>query len=89
VWRHDGRELFYLGPNDEIMALDFTPGTAQPSATPRQLFRIQLNDLARLVYSPFEVSPDGQRFLLNVPESPPAQLFYVRGVEKWLAGMEH
>jgi dipeptidyl aminopeptidase/acylaminoacyl peptidase len=85
AWRRDGRELFYLGPNDEMMAVEITPGMSQPAGTPKQLFRIPLNDITRSFASPFDVAPDGERFLLNVPETP-SPLFYVRGLEQWLAG---
>jgi len=61
-WRRDGKELFYVGPGDEFMAVrveakggDFSPGEARP------LFRESLAAVA----SPYDVSPDGQRFLVN------------------------
>jgi (2S)-methylsuccinyl-CoA dehydrogenase len=68
-----------------MMAVEITTGTVQPAGTPKQLFRIPLNDITRSFASPFDVAPDGERFLLNVPETP-SPLFYVRGLEQWLAG---
>lgn len=84
AWRRDGRELFYLGPNDEIMAVEMTPH-GEPSGPPKQLFRIPLNDITRGFTSPYDVTPDGQRFLLNIPEAP-EPLLYISGLEHWLAG---
>jgi len=65
----DGRELFFLGPNDEMMAVEMT-GAGRPASAPTRLFRIPLNDITRVFESPYDVAPDGQRFLLNVPEMP-------------------
>jgi serine/threonine protein kinase len=84
TWRRDGRELFYLGPNDEMMAVDMAPGAVQPTGLPKQLFRIPLNVFTHVPFAPYDVAPDGQRFLLNLPETP-TPLFYIRGVEQWLA----
>jgi Tol biopolymer transport system component len=82
AWRGDGRELFYLGPQDEIFAVDIeTSGNVIQAGEPRLLFRIPLNDITRNAYPPYAVSPDGQRFLLNVPEAPSA-LLYIRGIRQ-------
>jgi hypothetical protein len=79
-WRQDGDELFYLGPADEIMSVAMTrsPAGIVP-AKPRQLFRIPLNDVTREIFPPYAVSPDGQRFLLNVPDRIPS-LFVLQGL---------
>ncbi len=60
-WRADGKELFYLGEDNMIRAVEvdgrseaFTVGTVKP------LFRASV---ARRVSS-YDVTPDGQRFLL-------------------------
>ena len=84
TWRRDGRELFYIGPNDEMMAVDIAPGAVQPTGLPKQLFRIPLNVFTHVPFAPYDVAPDGQRFLVNLPETP-TPLFYIRGVEQWLA----
>jgi hypothetical protein len=70
-WRSDGHELYFLGPNDELMSAEVSDdgGTLRIGA-PTQLFRIALNDIVRDFVSPYEPAPDGQRFLLNVPDSP-------------------
>jgi len=48
-----------------------------------RLFRIPLNDITTGFVSPFDVSPDGQRFLLNVPDAP-SPLLYIRGFQRLL-----
>src|SRR5262249_7496706 len=61
-WGAGGRELFYLSPENKLMVVNLKLGadSVQPS-DPRELF--PLPDLASSV-SPYEASPDGQRFLV-------------------------
>jgi len=47
---------------------------------PQRLFRIPLNDITRRGFPPYGVSPDGQRFLLNVPDRP-TPLFFLQGLK--------
>ena len=67
-WRQDGKEMYYLTSNWEVMAVDVTP-TGQ-TGTPRLLFK-----LPGPTGNPREwvrnVSRDGQRFVftINVPVS--------------------
>jgi serine/threonine protein kinase/Tol biopolymer transport system component len=62
-WRRDGRELFYRARSGAIMSVDvtFADGQVQTSI-PRQLF---LPSTA--VNLAWDVTPDGQRFLLALP----------------------
>jgi eukaryotic-like serine/threonine-protein kinase len=79
-WRRDGNELFFLDPGDDVMAVSLTrSGAMIAPAKPQRLFRIPLNDITRNSYPPFGISPDGQRFLLNVPDRP-TPLFYLQGL---------
>ena len=57
LWRGDGKELFYIGPDGMATALEFHAGTPKP------LFRVP----AGLLF--WDVSPDGKRFLMPVPGS--------------------
>jgi hypothetical protein len=54
-WRGDGKELYFIGPNKSLMAVD----PADDRATPKQLFR--------LPGVGFEPSRDGQRFVIDRP----------------------
>jgi len=62
-WRRDGKELFYLAPDNTLMAaaVDGENATFQVRAV-RPLFNAPL-DLDENLY-PYDVSPDGQRFLM-------------------------
>ena len=61
VWRADGRELFYLSNDHQVMAVTIQTADGAPGI-PLPLFRVP--DLTRL----FTVTNDGQRFLVVAPE---------------------
>ena len=82
LWRHDGNELFFLDPGDDVMAVSLTrSGPTIVPGKPQRLFRIPLNDITRGSWAPYGVTPDGQRFLLNVPDRP-TPLFYLQGLRE-------
>ena len=84
IWRRDGKEIYYVDPDGAIMMVPVktAAGTLSVGAATR-LFRIPLNDITSGFVSPFDVSPDGQRFLLNVPDAP-SSLLYIRGFQRLL-----
>jgi len=67
AWRHDGKELFYLSPDDKMIAVEVNTGSGEFQAgAPQPLFQ------AQLVQGPswrnrYVVSADGQRFLTLTP----------------------
>ena len=61
-WRGDGKELFFVSPDAEMMAVDMTLDPVNSPAVPHKLFQLKSadpNDLAN-----YDVRPDGQRFLI-------------------------
>jgi Tol biopolymer transport system component len=65
-WSPDGRELYYLPADGKLMAVGVKLGADSPApSTPRELFA--LRGVARLNTSPYAVSPDGKRFLVQTP----------------------
>lgn len=62
-WSPDGRELFYLSPGLKLMQVSLKrgPDSIEPSA-PRELFVLPT---ANDGYCPYEIAPDGQRFLVR------------------------
>jgi Tol biopolymer transport system component len=63
-WSPDSRELFYMAPDDKLMAVSLKLGTDSVEASvPRELFTIGWNQI--VPGSPYEVAPDGQRFLVR------------------------
>ena len=72
-WRRDGRELFYIGLDNRLMAVPFTwSGGRFETGRPSPLFTLQ----AGVTYGGFEPSPDGQRFLtvVSVSEASPVSV---------------
>ena len=69
VWRADGKELYYLG-SDGILhaAVVNTKGNEFEVENSRALFAIRFASIS----CPFDVSPDGQRFLFAVPPEIPS-----------------
>jgi hypothetical protein len=63
AWGPGGRELYYLAPDNKLMAVNLKLGadSAEPSA-PRELFTVPSDDTP---YSPYDVASDGQRFLVR------------------------
>ena len=62
IWRGDGRELFYRSADGKLIsvAIDTTDGFQ--AGSPEVLFELPVHGLLH-----FEVSADGQRFLLEIP----------------------
>jgi Tol biopolymer transport system component len=73
-WRRDGKELFYLSPDNQLMSVAVKSQPVFAAAAPRPLF-----PLGRLS-SQYDVAPDGQRFLFFVSEreapAPPISLVF-------------
>ncbi len=66
-WRRDGKELFYLAPNQTLMAVGVTsnPTTLEVSP-PKALFatRVKWMEIQAVAHH-YAAAPDGQRFLIN------------------------
>jgi Tol biopolymer transport system component len=64
-WRGDGRELFYVGLDGTMMALDAQPSDEPHAGMPHPLFKTDVMPLFQT--EQYEVSADGQRFLVMKP----------------------
>jgi Tol biopolymer transport system component len=65
-WRQDGRELFYLGTNGQMMSVAVIPGPELKLGVPAPVFQTRLFSQPVAQMRRYAVSPDGQRFLMNV-----------------------
>ncbi len=64
-WSHDGKQLYYVSTNNELMAVDVDGrGLRFDAKAPRTLFRVDLVIGPRQGYHGYDVAPDG-RFLIN------------------------
>jgi hypothetical protein len=80
VWSRDGKELFYIAYDRQLMVSAVKGGNKFETGTPRPLF-LTHQSFTRF----FDISPDGRRFLLvdSLPDpvTPPMNL-----VLNWTAG---
>lgn len=77
-WRADGKELFFLGPGGVLMAADVRLQPTLEIGSPKQLFQVVMADIVRGQIAPYDVSPDGQRFLVIVPQRKPLSITLVQ-----------
>jgi hypothetical protein len=64
-WRKDGKELFYLSLDGNVMSVPIQPVSPPQSGVPKVLFatRVPINPTS----DQFAVTRDGQRFLVIEP----------------------
>lgn len=66
VWRHDGSELFFIAADGQMMASSVkTSGAEFEFVTAKPLFKTRMLSLEGGIYHEYDVSPDGQRFLIG------------------------
>jgi hypothetical protein len=87
-WRRDGRELYYLAPDNKLMtALVSGEGSAFQVGVVRALFETRPRSGVNLNAYAYDVSADGQRFLVNtlMQEATSAPITIV---VNWTAGLK-
>jgi hypothetical protein len=62
-WRGDGRELFYIDLDGDLMAVDLDGTDEAAFSSPRRLFH--MTDRNQGESTANDVTPDGQRFLVT------------------------
>ena len=88
AWRRDGKELFYLNPDDKLMAVEVNTDSANFQAgIPKPLFQAQLIT-GFLWRNRYVVSADGQRFLMLTPAGEAAPSAPITVVLNWPALLE-
>jgi eukaryotic-like serine/threonine-protein kinase len=65
LWRSDGRELFFLGRDRRLMALDVESGATLRTGLARVLFESAFNTTSQTHM--YAVTQDGKRFLVREP----------------------
>ena len=61
-WRQGGNEIFYIAPDNKLMAVEVRTGATFEVGVPRALFSTRPSGVVR-----YAVTRDGQRFLVSVP----------------------
>jgi len=62
VWRGDGKELYYIAADGNLMGVEIKPGSTFELGVPKPLFDVPAASGLRT--PPYDVTADGQRFLL-------------------------
>jgi serine/threonine protein kinase/Tol biopolymer transport system component len=68
TWRGDGKELFYLDANQDLMAVTIKTGSSPDAGRPTRLFGTTMSSgFINTAYTrnQYTVTADGQRFLIN------------------------
>jgi Tol biopolymer transport system component/predicted Ser/Thr protein kinase len=81
VWNPKGRELFYRAGN-KMMAVDVTVQPTFSAGKPRTLFEGPYLPTPRS-FPDYDVSPDGQRFLMLKPSEQTSSLTQIVVVQNW------
>jgi eukaryotic-like serine/threonine-protein kinase len=81
VWRPDGRELFYLGPDGTLMSVPIRTVRSIEAGAPQALFqtrawRFTFNQI-------YAATKDGQRFLVNASPQPSSTSLPLTVVINW------
>ncbi|HEY8849934.1 MAG TPA: hypothetical protein VIO12_11610, partial [Thermoanaerobaculia bacterium] len=84
-WAHSGNEIFYFTPlGGTLMAARIHAGDSVEVELPRQLFVVRLRYFPGIVRTEYDVTPDDQRFLINVTSEEQAQT-PITLYQNWLA----
>ena len=89
-WSRDGKELFYLALDGKLMAASVKEDSALEVGTPKPLFEPPFVGGARTILgfrNQFDVAPDGERFLINVPVAEESSLPITLALN-WAAGLK-
>jgi hypothetical protein len=83
-WRKDGKELFYLALDGNMMSVAIQPGSPPEASLPKILFPTKIP--VQYNYDQFAVTADGQRFFMLESIEGEAKPFTV--VVNWPAALK-
>jgi Tol biopolymer transport system component len=86
-WRRDGQELFYIGADESLMAVEVEATSTIAARVPKELFEMRLLHRSAATPSSYSVSAEGERFLVisRVEETTPTPITVVLN---WAAELE-
>jgi serine/threonine protein kinase/Tol biopolymer transport system component len=87
VWNPNGRELFYRS-GDKIMAVDITTQPSFAAGKPRMLFEGRYEQ-APFPIADYDISADGQSFLMLKPSEQEAAPTQINVVLNWFEELKH
>ena len=89
-WRRDGKELFYIAPDQKLMAAPIRGDGTLEVGAPQALFETRIVGGASTgpyFLQQYDVAADGQRFLMNVAQEDPTAA-PIAVVLNWTAGLK-
>ena len=88
-WRRDGKELYFIALDGKLMAVSIASGATFSAGTPQTLFQTRIYGLIPSNYytQQYDVTPDGQRFLINV-DATDTNAAPLTVVLDWTAGLK-
>jgi hypothetical protein len=85
-WRADGQELFYVALDNKLMAVPVKTGDVFEAGAPMPLFETHIRTEPH--FTQYDVSADGQRFLINTMVETVAEREPITLVLDWTATLE-
>jgi Tol biopolymer transport system component len=85
-WRRDNKEIYYIAPDQNLMAVDVKSGEAFQPGTSQALFRTS-SAYTLVTRNTYDVSGDGQKFLFPMP-SAEERVTPLTVVMNWWAGIK-
>ena len=85
-WRRDGKEIFYIAPDQKLMAAPIRGDGTLEVGAPQALFETRTvlgAGTAPYALQQYDVAADGQRFLMNVTREGPAATAPITVVLNW------
>ena len=82
TWRRNGRELYFISADSNLMVVEVTLGAEVKAGTPRELFSLRTLRVSSS-FTGLNMTGDGQRFLFLADETSGLPPFTV--VLNWLA----
>ena len=80
-WAHNGRELFYVSPDSNLMSVEIKPGADLNTGQPMRLFKVDP------LMTSYDVRADSQAFLCVV-SAPGTQQFPYAVITDWTADIK-
>jgi Tol biopolymer transport system component len=68
-WNRSGKELFYLSPAQEVMAVPVTLGAGVQAGKPQRLFQAAIRPRGTSDFFQYDVAPDGRFLVVTLREA--------------------
>ncbi|MEO8100776.1 MAG: hypothetical protein ABI811_23975 [Acidobacteriota bacterium] len=83
-WRNDGKELYFVSPDQKLMAVSMTLGASPQWGSPNSLLNVVMTS-SNQAFWPYTPSANGQKFLVREPSAEDAESHPITVVTNWLA----